>query len=140
MKIPVNIGISRPQGGGLDNTITIRVQDEDSRTHFLELSLTLENFALAITGLYGVDCTAEVKHLERVGKVQEMDTLEFEMPQSSRFADGIKKIAVELAKEHCPEGWIADEGFNSQNSFFRRDDKDYARTTIRRWVEKETEA
>jgi hypothetical protein len=60
--------------------------------------------------------------------------LEFEVPKwNTDISD--KEQAMELAKEHCPYGWTPDLYFNSQDSFFYKDKKRFARTTIRRWVE-----
>lgn len=48
-----------------------------------------------------------------------------------------KKAAADIADRVCPDGWIADHYFNSQNSFYYKDGQTWARTTIRRWVDKE---
>ena len=39
-----------------------------------------------------------------------------------------------IAQSHLSDGWIADAYFGSQNSFFKKDGKQYARATIRRWL------
>ena len=135
-KIPVNIGISRPTYAGKESHISIRIQDENSRAHFVEVEISLADFALAVTGLSGVDCTAKVKDLEKVGKMQETDTLEFVLPEDFPTYSGDKEEVKKLAKEICPEGWTPDLSFNSQTSFFTKEEIKYARTTIRRWVEK----
>ena len=122
--------ISRQTGDG--ERISIRIRDERAGIEFVELTLTLEQYAQAISGLSCVPCEVEVQGLENVGKRLEVDTLEFPLG-SSEYGDKRKEVAAKLAAETCPAGWTPDLHFGSQNSFFQRDGETWARCTIRRW-------
>lgn len=119
-----------------NNTIRLSIQDDLSRTEFVELTLSFEEFAKCVTGCY-VNCEMEVYKLERVGKKQEMDTFTFKISKQD------KEAARTLALALCPEGWTPDLGFNSQDSFKYVATSEgsafashyIAKTTIRRWVD-----
>lgn len=59
----------------------------------------------------------------------------FELPEANYM--NRKEVAIETIKTVCPDGWTPDLYFGSQNSFFRENGKEYARVTIRRWIEKD---
>jgi len=119
------------------NTIEISIEDEEAAIEFVEASLTLEQFAQAITGLGRVECDAEVRGLDKVGKRMELDTLEFPLRmKDDDYGTGRKKFATARAKEECPDGWTPDCYFNSQGSYFQRDGETWARCNVRRWVDK----
>ena len=44
------------------------------------------------------------------------------------------KIHEQVLLDEQGDGWIADGYFHSQNSFFEKDKKKYARDVIRRWI------
>ncbi len=130
--IKVNVGVTILFS---NEGMTIQLEDRDSGITFCEVEATPEE-TTKILGRHGMasvkDCT--VYSPEKIGKVLEMDTLEFEMPEKCEYGDKVR-VAKSIAKEKCPNGWIEDAYFNSQRSFFRKDGKDYARTLLRRWVE-----
>lgn len=118
-----------------DDAINITVQDKASATRFLEMTMTREQWVNASMNRLGCTNVEKVKvhNLDRVGKTMEMNDLTFEMPD--KFPDCHNdKIAQERAKQACPTGWTTDLSFSSQGSFFTKDGKSFARTTIRRWV------
>ena len=135
MKHKAKLTISRPQRSNGKRMISITVRDSDAGIEFLEIDISLESFAECITGLAYAECDIEFSGLENVGKQIERDTIEFEIPEYIYFGTR-KEIAYKLAKETAPDGWIVSNYFGSQSSFFRKDGKDYARTSISRWVEK----
>lgn len=118
-----------------DGKIVIIVHDDASSTPFLELTMTFEQFVNAAMNRMGYTqvASATLHNIERVGKKLETRNFEFELPDH-RF-DKRVEIARETVKKVIPDGWTPDMGFSSQGSFFTRDEKPYARTTIRRWVE-----
>ena len=136
MKLKGKLTISRQQGGGKDDRICISIVDEDAAVEFVEAELTLEQYALAITGLGRVECDVEVRGLDKVGKRMELDTLIFPLKiADDDYGTGRKAHATKRAKEACPAGWVPDCYFNSQGSFFQRDGETWARCSIRRWVD-----
>ena len=64
MKSDTSLTISRNS----KDEIRIQVRDETSRNNFVTISISLEDFAFAITGLSEIKCSAEVKRLDIVGK------------------------------------------------------------------------
>lgn len=112
--------------------IEIEVEDAISSCTFLKLRIKPEDFTAMLGRLSNVEVDMEVASLDRVGKKMIMDILEFEMPEYVSWKDK-QKSAREQANKKCPVGWVFDSGFNSQDSFFMKDDKAYARCTIRKW-------
>jgi len=133
-KLEGNISISKPICYGVSR-MNIEIQDENSDIKFLELSLSLEDFTRAITGQACIPIEFEIRGLDNVGKIKEQKELVFEMPKSNygeqRIIDALKYAS--LAAE---PGWSVNNYFSSQNSFFQKDDKYYARTTQYRYMEK----
>jgi hypothetical protein len=113
--------------------VEIRFVDDASSVEFASARFTLEDFAKVITGLGFVDSDIEVGGLDKVGKTMEHDVVEF--PFQSDDYKNRDKLAAKEAKKYVPEGWVSDDYFGSQGSFFQRDGKGWARVTVRRWVE-----
>ena len=117
------------------DSIVITVYDNDSATNFLQMVMTREQFVNAtMNRLAHTEVGAAfLENVERVGKTLELDQLVVVIP---KYGDR-EAAAAKIAYEKCPEGWLPDLYFQSQESFFSKDGKDYARCNIRRWVEKE---
>lgn len=106
-----NLSISRNS----KNLVGIRVKCDSSRTTFLELELTLEQFAQVITGLSEVEVEGVTRCLAYVGKTKIRELRSVELP------DGLynyhKEPVVEYLKEHHQEDdWIQDLYLGSQGS------------------------
>jgi len=126
------------------DNVKLELHDDDSSITFVRVELTAKQFTQALGRLAHTPCKSmEVRGLERVGTKMENQTFIFEVPESVPWKHEERvKILKPILDKVCPEGWIPDMGFNSQNSFFTNEGKNYARTTIRRWVkipEKEKE-
>ena len=130
-RIPMKVSIGRVQSNCEDDYVKIDIIDSLSSRTFVNLKMTMTEFALLITGLSNCEAMGEVQHLEKVGRKMEHRSFAFEI--GSKTVGG-KKEALKAIETACPEGWEPDLGFNSQDTFFEKDGKDYARTTIRRWV------
>jgi len=128
------ITIGRIQGFD-SGYVRITVTDADAGIEFLDLRLTLNNFAEALTGLGNTECEITLRGLENLGKRKERDSIEFPMPDC-QYSDK-KVVAAAEARKATPEGWIASDYFNSQDSFFRKDGQEYGRTSISRWINKD---
>ena len=113
--------------------LKIEVYDEAACIRFLEIKLDQEQTCEALARLAHTPCVIEARELQNVGKVRESRDFTFQMPDDAVYRD--KKVAQRLANELCPDGWRASTYFGSQNSFYTQDGKEYARTTIHRWVE-----
>lgn len=111
-----------------------QIEDSEAGVRFLEFTMKPEDFCAALGRLGCIPCSLEVGNLKRVGKVMEMDKIEFCIPDVD-YGER-KAIAYKIAKKVSPEGWEPDNYFGAQGSFFYKDGKHWARTHIRRWVEK----
>lgn len=112
---------------------TIEVVDDKASITFIKITMTANQLSEALSRVARVECDLEVMGLDRIGKTNENDTFEFEIPEvlaSSRNAEKLREMAQALLKD----GWIASDYFSSQNSFFMREGKQMARCTIRRWI------
>ena len=118
-----------------EGPVRIEIDDADAAVRFLELEVPTVAFVAALGRLAMVRCVASARHLGIVGKRLEHKQLVFEMPEHVGYNER-KGKAAELATKHCPKGWVPDLYFGSQDSFFQKDGKDCAQTTIRRWVPK----
>lgn len=119
--------------------LKIEVYDADAGIQFLELRLNQEQTCEALSRLGNTSCEyAEVWGLECVGKTQEHEMFEFQLPILTEYCTLRKGVAIAEVDRVCPPGWTADHYFGSQSSFFTKDGNPWARTTIRRWVEKTT--
>jgi len=115
--------------------IKITIDDVDAVTQFLEIEMSLEEFAECLTGLTDRPCVFEARGLDRIGKKREMQKFTFELPDGTMFGSKTKEIAAELAIKQSPIGWEVSTYFNSQNSFFKENGKEWAQTNIMRWVD-----
>lgn len=116
-------------------TTTIQVHDEQAVIQFLEIELTAEQFCAALGRFSRVKCELDLRSVDNIGKQHENKYFEFEIPnnlKSSKHTDALHEIAQTLLDEQG-EGWVADNHFASQNTFFTKDGKDHARCTVRRW-------
>ena len=118
-----------------NDEIKITLYDDDAVIEFAKATLSLESFALAITGLSHVKCGIDIHGLDKVGTIMESKHHVFELPCEC-YDENRVWHAIEEAKKTCPEGWVPDTYFGSQNSFFMSGDKSMARCVIRRYVER----
>jgi len=137
MKIPGQITISTRRSPD-EGKVHIELRDPNAIVRFLALSMDMANFTRALGGLSCCDCEIEVHDLEKVGKIRESKPLEFELATHD-FGDKRMAMASAAAADRCPDGWTPNVSFNSQDSFYTRDGKSWARTTMHRWVERTEE-
>jgi len=129
MKIDGKITIHRIHSGR--ECIEIEFVDVQSGTKFALAELSLEAFADAITGRGMVECTIDVCGLERVGKVMHVKSIKFPLLD---LAPDKKVAACKEVARICPEGWVPDNYFGSQDSFWQDDGVLWAKCIIRCWV------
>ena len=99
--------------------IKISVVDEASRAQFLEIHLTPENFAMAVTGLSHMECDMEVRKLDVVGKKKYVEQRVTYCPLSDHNRTILGEWLLQNAQE---TGWIIDTYLGSQNSISRAED------------------
>lgn len=119
---------------GSDKT-TIELIDMDANITFVKVELTPKQLSEALSRIAHTECDINVFGLDNIGKTMVNKRHEFEIPTGIRFGNAdFKETLSELIKETLPDGWISDNYFNSQDTFFKRDGKEYAQTTIRQWI------
>ena len=94
-----------------DNPVPIRIEitDETSRVRFLDVRLSLEALALALTGMGEVECVFELHGVDKVGMVAESKTevIKHDAP----WGDAKKKLSLKKAIEALEvDGWHARTG------------------------------
>jgi len=98
-----------------NDMVYVSIRDEASKTDFVEVELSLEKYALVLTGLSQVSGEMEVYDLDRVGKTK------VRVPRTKTIPriEGDRKAYCVWLKEHAQEpGWILDAGLSSQESIF----------------------
>lgn len=130
----VRIGIHRDS----DDEVRIELTDRDSGMQFFRGSMTLEDFARAVTGQPEVPCQSVlIRGLDRLGLVQEVKTERVGVTKG--YAYSSKDFAADHRTWCAPyevDGWQADidERFNHHRSAGQT----YL-TYFRRWVRKTEE-
>lgn len=113
------------------NEVRFDIKDENAGITFIKWTMTHVNFCKALGKLAAVECDdLEVFKLDNLGKKQIHKKFEFEFPLDISI-----ESAKELAPKVCPKGWTPDLYFGKQDSFFKKDNKSWARCTIRRWID-----
>lgn len=96
------------------DVINIRIKDESSRQQITEVSLSLENFALMMTGLAEVECQHETtKDVSNIGKTKVIEDRSIVAPHLGYDRDLYVQWLEENAQE---EGYILDTYLKSQRS------------------------
>jgi hypothetical protein len=126
MKINADLSINRTSR----DEVTISVTDDKSHTEFVKLSLTLEQFAFAITGMHVSDVEGIVRGLDVVGKTKITKRVSVECPLDTYD----KKALEEWLKEHGKEdGWDVSSYLGSQSSVVRHEGKTVLNYTLFRY-------
>lgn len=104
-KINTALSIGRTYGSGPD-TIRLEIIDEDARVTLVEQTLTLEQFAQAITGmmLSGIPAETLVQD-NRIGKNRVVETRRVQCPMSAYTSrDKLREWLEAFLEETDPEG------------------------------------
>lgn len=109
-------------------------KDSNSGVTIARVELTPDQVCAMLSRQLAVECEYEHGSLDRVGKALECKTFDFMMPDTQPYSYD-KKTAIKRVKKQCPEDWVPDLSFSSQNSFFTDEYGQHrARCVIRRWV------
>lgn len=96
-----------------NDQVNIRIHDSASGTEFVDIQMTLENYALLITGLSRVEATGDVRGLDKVGKQKIIEQRSVVCP----LEGWDKKIFRQWLIENCQEeGWELNSRLDSQTS------------------------
>lgn len=131
MKIDASISIIRDNR----DVIRIRVKDESARVQLLEVSMSPHDFAMAVTGLSEIKCSAQATHLDKAGKVRERQHRSAMCPLNTYDRTQLQ----DWLKENCQEeGWILDTYLGSQSSVcYKGNDGVILNYSVTRYLDKE---
>ena len=139
--LDMKLTINRPSGSG-EPYISIAVHDELSGVQFLDMQVGLANFAEAITGLGYVEAKGEVRGLQNVGKVREMENAsvtltrdEFNEITNGPYSEQKAKLSNYLEANHGREGWHVNGYLGSQRSIAHTGDTVTLNFSRTRYVE-----
>ncbi len=118
---------------------TIELHDSVSSIKFAKIILTPEQLSTALSRLSHTPCEVTVMGFDKLNKTLEVEKMSFELPEGMTSYERDYNRLKTLADAALPEGWVHDNYFNSQDSFYQKDGKRFARVTIRRWVETESD-
>jgi len=98
-----------------DHPIHLKIEDADSSAQFIDIRMTLENFALLLTNMGYIDCQFELRALDVVGKKREHKKESVSLPPGMFLPT--KEQAKELIKPFEVDGWIGsiDDATNHHN-------------------------
>lgn len=95
-----------------NNEFTVTIRDNKSHIQFVKTRMSPHDFAMALSGLAEVECEAEYRMLECVGKTKITETRSVECPIKFKREDQSKWLA-----ENCQEeGWILSSYLGTQSS------------------------
>lgn len=118
----------------IDGT-TIEIYDDTSSVRFATIFLSNDNFVAMMARQARVECDLIVKDLHKVGKTLQHMTFEFEINREMQHSKGaLHQAALKAIKAKGLDGWIPDQSYSSQNTFFEKDGVYYARTIIITWI------
>ena len=112
MKLNMKLSISRPSSGG----INIRIKDDLSHIEFVDASISLEEFAEAVTGLSSRNMVVEVRGLEFVGKKNVTEKRSVMCPIDTYDKNVLKAWLCDNVKE---DGWVVNTYLGGQSSVGR---------------------
>jgi citrate lyase gamma subunit len=114
-----------------DDMVRIRFEDQASGIEFAIVSMSVEAFGYAITGLSEQDAALEVRGLEHVGKTRVTERRQIECPLNAYDRSELSKWLMDHAKE---DGWFVNTYLGSQSSVCRQDGKTILNYTVTKYV------
>ena len=111
----------------------IEIEDDNANTRFCKIILDPTQTIKLLSRQASVKCELEVKGIDRIGKTHENKDFEFPVITDTSQGGLMHDCNIALFNDGMNE-WVSDHYYNSQNTLFKKDEKQWARTTIRRWV------
>lgn len=112
---------------------TIEIRDDLSSENIVEVELTPEQLSEALSRMMYTECTinSTCQHPERIGKKMITKRITVRLHESVNTYTQ-ERLRV-IADKNCPEDYVPDYYFNSQNTFTYEGDKLYLNYTVRTW-------
>lgn len=146
-KLQVEVRAGRIHCGAVqEDYINLSIEDSNSGIQFVEIELSMENFAKMMTGST-VKAQAEMRGLEYVGKVREYEGAKITITDAeynaltvgAKWSNEKEELQQWLKVNHQREGWLLSSYLGSRDSITR----DYKMKTVTfnigyiRYVEKQ---
>lgn len=116
-----------------DEMIYLQVRDDASRRNFVEVGVTPEAFAMAVTGLSEVACEISVDGLSVVGMEKQAEKRSVRCPMKTCDRAALRDWLVSNCAE---DGWHIDAHLGSQGSVVHHDDGVVLNYSVYRYVPK----
>lgn len=114
MKYNGKVTMGRPTLGDGKECVRLQIWDNASRQTFVEVELTLDNFARALTGQARIECTFDTRGLAHVGRERLVMPRTVELENTSGMS---RKELEAWLLDNCREpGWYVDPYLGSQGS------------------------
>lgn len=89
----------------MDNLIRIQLKDKTSGVEFLEINLSPEQFALALTGLGYQECEFSLGGLDVIGKRRQVKDEVVNAPDGLSLSKISEEEKADLLTPYCVDGW-----------------------------------
>ncbi|HBM2815673.1 TPA: hypothetical protein LU109_003585 [Enterobacter hormaechei subsp. xiangfangensis] len=131
------INISRPSCGDDRQVIEVTIRDSISGISFVTAELTLEDFALALTGRSMVDCDLTLKALNRVGMRKLTESRELRWLSNIYSKDDCARAVREVFVEE--DGWLLDPYLGHKGQITQEGDTTVIKYSVYKFVPVEGE-
>lgn len=116
-----------------DKNVEIEIKDNYGTGFQGKLIIPINLFMKAFAQrLVGQKCIFHINNLDKIGLEYIREEITCEIPDTY---DNRKENAIKYIIEATPDGWIPCLYFDSQGSFYRKEDKLFAKTTMIKWIE-----
>ena len=134
------ITISRVNGGGSGDWISVDIHDSESATTFVEIKMSMEDFAYAITGHGRMPCKYELNSIDRIGLKKEVKSEVISIPLSVSILTANNYVINELLSQHETDGWQANRRdlLNVRNIVKTDDVAKFIRVSFSRYVDNQS--
>lgn len=126
-KLEGKVTISKNSSG----KVYLSVEDNNSGIKFVEVELSMKDFADAMFGLAFRPCKYITRGLDKLGKQYISEEYIFEI-EGYGNKEAARKIAQTLSEQDPT--WDYSTYFGSQGSFFSKDGKQFAKTTRFKYI------
>jgi len=136
MKLPGKISIQRRSGSD-GHSFSVVIHDARSGVQFLDASVSLEDFAMALTGVAERSCDLSLRGLDVLGKLREIKHEIIEIPEKfrrTRLSDDAGAVD-EIVAPFEVDGWMCQSRNDLWNSHRRERGTERYRVGFVRYVE-----
>jgi hypothetical protein len=131
MKIKANISISRSS----NNMVNLTLTDEASGIQFVDMQISMSDYASIITGLSHVEIEGEVRGLENVGKLKVREPRRVICPLDTYDRSTLREWLLTTQAE---DGWTIDGYLGSQKSIVQHEGQRVLNYAVYKYIDRAT--